>query len=87
MNESTTLLSAEDKRLARLKIFCEAIGFNFFAAKEIVAKVVNDSAYSVQYFSPQEIQDRFIYCKNHDISCYLGEPNFWDFVRFIDSKK
>lgn len=86
MNLFFKYLAAEENRLARLKIFCDAAQINFPAAKEEIAKVCNDIQSEDFCLSPQEIQDRFVYCKNHDISCYLGEPNFWDLVGFINKK-
>jgi len=83
MNKFLQFISAEENRLARLKIFCDAAQINFPAAKEEIAKACNNAQSEGFYLSPQEIQDRYIYYKNHDINCSLGEPYFWELVNFI----
>lgn len=77
------LLRAEEDRLARLKIFCEAHQINFSSAKEEIAKVCNDYG-----FWPNEIQERFFAAKNFgfygeiDLRC----PWFWDLVYYRRNK-
>lgn len=73
------LLRAEEDRLARLKIFCDAHQINFYSAKEEIAEACNDYG-----FWPNEIQERFFAARNFG---FYGEidlwcPWFWDLVYY-----
>jgi len=72
-------LAAEEKRLARLKIFCAANNLVFYEASEKIAKACNDCASNGFYLATDEAQHRFMMAhryglKDLDLGCY----GFWD---------
>jgi len=75
-------LRAEEIRLSRLEIFCEAAQLNFRAASEGIAEICNRFL-----IAPDEVQRRFIYSKNHNINTPLDHPMFWDLAAYEEMKK
>lgn len=68
--------AAEENRLARLKIFCEAAQLNFYAAKEEIAKACNDCFAKGFCLPPEEAQRRFFARENSDLDLALDDPWF-----------
>lgn len=73
---------AEENRLSRLKAFCDAHFLVFREWSEKIAEISNDSL-----VSPDEIQNRFFYCKTHDIDIHLEHPMFWDLAAYEEMKR
>lgn len=66
--------AAEEKRLARLKIFCAAMLIDFYSANEEICGVVNRSCLSID-----EVQERFIAARSANFKeMDLGVRGFWD---------
>jgi hypothetical protein len=78
----SNFLKNEEVRLCRLKIFCEAAQLNFRAASEGIAEICNR-----YLISPDEVQRRFIYSKNHNINTPIGHPMFWDLAAWEEERK
>lgn len=73
---------AEENRLSRLKAFCDAHFLVFREWSEKIAEISNNSL-----VSSDEIQNRFFYCKTHDIDIHLEHPMFWDLAAWEEIKK
>lgn len=68
---------AEEYRLARLKIFCAAHSLVFKEWREKIAEICNN-----YLLNPEEVQRRFMYCKNSNIDIPLEHPIFWDWAEW-----
>lgn len=80
-------LAAEEARLARLKIFCDAHLLNFHAAKETIAEVCNNHSSNCYILDAEEVQRRFVYAKNHNLNIDLGQEYFWVSADWIMEKR
>lgn len=80
-------LAAEENRLARLKIFCDAHCTNFYAAKETIAEVCNNHSSSCYILDAEEVQRRFMYAKNHNLNIDLDQEYFWVLADWIMEKR
>lgn len=73
--------AAEEKRLARLKIFCAANNLVFYAAQEKIAEAVNNCAEDGFYLSTDEAQHRFMMAHRYGFKDLdLGYDYFWDLL-------
>jgi len=80
-------LRAEENRLARLKVFCDAHLLNFYAAQEEIAEVRNNHSSTCYIMDANEAQMRFIYVKTHGLDIDLGQEYFWVLADYILEKR